>query len=558
MGRRYAAALVDASSIFGALVLVSGGLWLRNHGRFPGFDIDLTWYGPYFAPLALCLMTGWRPGGYVLGWVDRAAVRFDALSRGVARRWVLLAVGLVIAAHSGAVYLRYMSFQAGMDLAIYANACRNGLFSTMKGDVWLLADHFEPLLGAFVPLCRRFDPALVLLFAQELSFGIGALGLYALAVRRDWRKSQAATLALLYLGFLGNVIIAYYDFHLLALALGIVPWLWWAIESEHYAGAALIGMLYIGLKESVPLSIVGLGGYLLLVGPGRRRWLGVFFLIAGAGSFVLIMKVVYPLFRHGEETMYFAKYYGHLGANMGEFVRTIVTRPLYFLSTLTTRLKIEYVIAIFAPFLFLPVFRPQYWLPIAPAIFVNIASNDNNLLGRAYHYEAEIYPVLFALAVVAFRSVRLRAAWLAVLVILFSAASPLAAIRRNRPTAFQHRLQAQLSRHVPSDVAVAAPQRLAAHLTSIPRLYMFDYWHMEEDWKRADVVVVGYPGDRLGWYAWSVLQYLTLPRMLPMLRPLYRDPNDPNFRVYEVLRPQPALTRNAPTPPGSAPGSAAM
>jgi hypothetical protein len=123
--------------------------------------------------------------------------------------------------------------------------------------------------------------------------------------------------------------------------------------------------------------------------------------------------------------------------------------------------------------------------------------------------------------------------------VMFSVPSASATIRRNQPTAFQKRLREQLEWHVPRDVAVAAPQRIAAHLTRIPRLYMFDYWQMEQDWKRADVVVVGYPGERLGWYRWTVLEYLKLPRMRPLLRPLYQDPHDPNFRVFEVLRSQP-------------------
>jgi hypothetical protein len=205
-----------------------------------------------------------------------------------------------------------------------------------------------------------------------------------------------------------------------------------------------------------------------------------------------------------------------------------------------TRVKLEYLAAVLAPFLFLPFVRPQYLLPIAPALFVNMASNDPNLLGRSYHYEAEIYPVLFAVALIAFRTTRVRGVWLAALLVLYSAPSASAAIRRSQPTPAQQRLRQQLATHVPSDQAVAAPQRIAAHLTAIPRLYMFDYWHMEQDWKRADLVVVGYPGERLGWYDWSVLEYLKLPRMLPLLRRAYQDPRDPHFRVYEVLRADPA------------------
>jgi hypothetical protein len=216
-----------------------------------------------------------------------------------------------------------------------------------------------------------------------------------------------------------------------------------------------------------------------------------------------------------------------------------VTRPFYFLSTLFTAPKRAYLFALFLPFLFLPIVRPQFLLPIIPALLVNIASNDQNLLSLGYHYEAEIYPALFAMAVIgfgAFRDVRYRNVWLGVLLVMFSAPSATATMRRYQPNSVQRRLHAQLQTHVPRGVAVAAPQRLAAHLTRIPRLYMFDYWHMEQDWKRADVVVIGYPGERLGWYGWNVLEYLKLPRMMPMLRPIYEDPKDPHFRIFEVVR----------------------
>jgi uncharacterized membrane protein len=539
MWRRVAAGLIDLSSLLGLFVYVTGGYWHRSHGRGLGFDVDFTNYGPLFWPLALCLVFGYRPGGYVLPAIERARGWFEGLPGRKRNALVVLSIALLTVAMSGAVYARYMTFQAGMDLAIYANACRNALFSTMKGDVWLLADHFEPLLIVFTPLCRQFDPAVVLLFAQELGFGLGAAGVYALGRARGWPAGQAWLVAMLYLGFTGNVTVASYDFHLLTLALAVIPWLWWALEVDRYALAALFALLFIGLKESAPLSLAGLGLYLLLVGPNKRRFVGAGMFVAGAGAFIVIMKVVYPFFRNGEETMYFAKYYGHLGANLGEFVRTIVTRPIYFVSTLLTQPKRDYMIALFMPFLFLPVVRPQYMLPIAPALLVNIASNDPNLLGLTYHYEAEIYPTLFAMALIAFGTIqeqRLRRFWLAGLLVLFSAPSATATFRRFQPNPVQKRLHAQLKAHVPKGLAVAAPQRIAAHLTYIPKLYMFDYWHMEQDWKRADVVVIGYPGERLGWYGWSVLEYLKLPRMLPMLRPIYQDPDDPHFRIFQVVR----------------------
>jgi hypothetical protein len=167
-------------------------------------------------------------------------------------------------------------------------------------------------------------------------------------------------------------------------------------------------------------------------------------------------------------------------------------------------------------------------------VLVNILSNDPNLLGRTYHYEAEISPALFAMAVIAFTASRLRPLWLAVLLVAFTAPSALGVARWNVPTPAQRRLLAQLREHVPHDKAIAAPQRIAAHLTDRERLYMFDYWQMEDDWKRADIVVLGYHGDSMGWYSTKTFELEKFPKMLPGLRQIYQDPKDPKFRLYEV------------------------
>jgi uncharacterized membrane protein len=533
MLRALLARVIDFSTYAGLLVLITGGLRTRKHPVLP--DINLMLFGPLFLPLAICLVLGYRPAGSrVIAWCDRAVSWFDALAPERRRIYVVATIALAMSAHLLVALLRHLSFQTGMDLAIYANACRGALYSTMKGDVWIFADHFEPVLLFFTPLCRAISPSVALLIVQTVSFGVGALGIYALACHQRYRPSLAWLVAMLYLEFSSNVTLAYYDFHLLALTLGVIPWLWYAIAAERYGWVIALGLVYFGLKESVALSLIGLGAYLVFQARGNGKRVGVMFVVFGVVSFGLIMKFVYPYFRHGEETMYFAKYYGHLGRNLHEFVMTFVTRPNYFFYSLFRPPKLEYIAALLLPFLFFPLVRPVYLLPVIPAVLVNILSNDPAMLGRAYHYEAEISPALFAMAVIAFSASRFRGLWLAVMLVAFTAPSALGIARWNMPTKAQNRLRGQLEAHVPRDKAIAAPQRIAAHLTDRERLYMFDYWRMEEDYKRADIVVIGYHGDSMGWYSFKTFEEEKFPRMLPDLHQIYEDPKDPNFRLYEV------------------------
>lgn len=534
MFRRFLGLVVDVGCLAGVFTLLTGGLRTRHHPVFG--DLSLMHYGPFFLPLAACLALNYTPeGSHALRLVRQLAARFDALPERKQKLFTLISLAVALLAHGLIIYLRYATFQASMDLAIYANACRGALFSTMKGDVWLFADHFEPLLILFTPLCRVFSPALSLLAVQTISWGIGTYGIYTLARLQGYRPSLAWLCAMLYLNFSGHATIAYYDFHLLSLALGLLPWLWWAIAAERYGLLIVFALLYLGLKESAALSLIGIGAFLAFSKNRKQRALGIGFVALGALTFALIMKVVYPAFRGGEGTMYFAKYYGHLGKDLPEFVHTALTRPGYFLYHLLKPAKLEYLFALLLPFLFFAIRYPLYLLPIAPAILVNILSNNPNLLGRQYHYEAEIYPALFAMAVIAITDPRLRAVWLGVLVVAFTSQSALGLARWNLPTRDQRKLAKLLAEHVPRDRAIAAPQRIAAHLTDRPKLYMFDYWQMEDDWKRADLVVVGFHSKSLGWYDWSVLQNTKLPRMRPYVRTVYQDPQDPRFEILEVL-----------------------
>jgi uncharacterized membrane protein len=534
MFRRFLGVVVDVGCLAGTFTLLTGGLRTRHHPLFG--DLSLMYFGPYFLPLALCLAFDFKAeGSRALRWVRAWIERFDALPERSQRLWTVATIAVALLTHLLFILLRYYSFQSSMDLAIYANACRGALYSTMKGDVWLFADHFEPLLILFTPLCRAFSPAVSLLIGQTICWGIGTYGIYRLARQRGYRPALAWLVAMLYLNFTGNVTIAYYDFHLLSLALGLLPWMWWAVAAERYGWLVVLSLAYLGLKESAAVSLIGFGAFLAFTKNRKQRIVGLSFVLLGAVTFVLIMKVVYPAFRGGEGTMYFAKYYGHLGKDLPEFLHTAITRPGYFLYHLLRPTKLEYITALLFPFLFFALRYPLYLLPVLPAILINILSNNPNLIGATYHYEAEIYPALFAMAVIAFTNTQWRAVWLTTLLVLFTAQSTLGLSRWNLPTRDQRNLQKFLAQHVPHDRAIAAPQRIAAHLTDRPKLYMFDYWGMEDDWKRADLVVVGFHSNSMGWYNWKILQNKKLPRMRPYLKQVYQEPSDPRFQVFEVL-----------------------
>lgn len=534
-------ACVDLSTCAGLVLLFSGISQLR----LPVLG-ELRWgtYGGCFLPLAACLVFGIRAERSALFMlIERWRPRLDALPAGAMTLLLWASMAVICVGHGVVVFRRHLGFMTGMDLAIYANACRGALYSTMKGDVWIFADHFEPILLLFTPLCRvTSSPAGALLVVQLFAFACGGHGIFALARTQGWSASSAWLASIVYLLFAGTVAPAYYDFHLIALALGLIPWIWYALRARRYRLLLSLGLLSLGLKESAALSLAGFGAYLLCQREPQQRRVGMIFVAAGVTTFLLISNVVFPLFRHGEGTMYYSKYYGHLGSSPSEIIKNVVARPALLVETLFTSAKIKYVLALLLPFLLIHVRKPVLLLPVLPAIAINVLSNDPYLIKSICHYDSEIYPALFAMGVIAFTQAgRFRALWLAVMVVACLGPSPVAVARGIVVNQHHARLRKQLEDYAPHDRSIAAPQAIAAHLTDRKGLYMFDYFGMQDDWSRAEVVLIGFATPMAGIYRWSTLNRTILPEMEKRMRLVFQAPDDPRFRLYETMGRMPTL-----------------
>lgn len=532
-------ALVDVTAIIGVLVFLTGGLFLRSDEAAIRVWVDLRAFGPWWCVLALAY---WVGRDTAVTRLLRATERWVMGLEDIAWRRISVALlALLAIAHTLATIQRHLAFETGMDLTIYANACRNGLFSTTKGDVWLFADHFEPVLWLFGPLCKILDPAIVLLVAQGTALGLGAVGIAELA--RSSGASRLTAFALAFLFAQGAAVLqtVYYDFHLLALVIAVYPWLWFAIVRRRWALSLTLALLALGLKESVGPTLAGLGAYLVL--QRDRRVAGVVAMVLGTVTFGVVLAVVYPHFRSGEGTAYFAKYYGHLGSDFGSFARTLLTRPFYVLSTLLTPKKLSYIVRILAMTGFVVLLRPRLLLPALPALLINLLSNDPNLFSFHYHYEAEIIPMLVC-GIIAdppkwtYKAITPWRAF-AFAQLLALGMSPTAALRTFAPTADDYALQKALHERVvkvSAREAVAATQRVAAHLTEIPRLYIIDYLGHERDYQRADVVVAAYPDHKLGFVDAAEFERTTVPLLDATLSKTYEDPWLRGFRIWRAQR----------------------
>jgi hypothetical protein len=272
----------------------------------------------------------------------------------------------------------------------------------------------------------------------------------------------------------------------------------------------------------------------------------------GFASFFLIMKVAFPYFRGGAESLYFTKYYGHLGQSMSEVVGSILFKPLLVVETVLTKEKLIYLLKVFGPFLFAAFVRPHFLIPVIPALMVNLLTSHPYLSSAGFHYEADIYPWLFVASVLLSRDhlflqrwhwllnkiplkhlpkrLSYRSAWLLVLLCFFGGKS-LAWYSGSYPISHQqlvirNYLLAERGQWVNAKVAAFEP--LAPHLTTVRHLFLL------ERWRDADWVIIGYPTGKGSWiHSTEQIESTMIPEISKDFDLSYQDPIYPTFRIWK-------------------------
>lgn len=337
-------------------------------------------------------------------WFDYAAYAFVA-------GYILLFITLTV--------LRYLSFNVGYlddytswDLGQYDQIVWNSLNGRLFENSFIpdapnfLGKTFAPILLAFVPLYALWSTPIVLLVAQTVALGLGALPMYWFARARVGR-GLAFMLAFAYLlsPAMQNTNVA--EFHEVALLTPFLAYTAFFLLRQHYKGFLICLALSLLVKEEVAFIVVMFGVYIFLF--QRRRAFGVGLALFGVAWTVLLLQFLIPYFRTGVwgGTFYYfgggvltGGRYDYLGKSVSEILTTIFTRPDIIFAEISQPLKIAYVLYLIVPLAFLPIAGIEISAISLPTFAYTLLSRypHQQSLGAAYH--APILPFLFFGAVV--------------------------------------------------------------------------------------------------------------------------------------------------------------
>lgn len=321
-----------------------------------------------------------------------------ALTAAYAAYFVLFTLGRHQSFHTHAFDLGWQ--QQAFYTLLHTGNPRITLWATLNH----LGNHFQPLYYLLAPFYAIGQDATTLLVLQSVLLSTAALPIYLVARRRLGDPRIALALAIVYLLYPPLHGVNNYDFHGLSLLIPISAFLLYALESEKYRLFWVMLALALITREDAPISLSGVGLYLLL--RRERRRMGLIVLAICVAYFLMVGVIMRALDGYPDLGNYWALTLPEDRSFTG-VLATLVTNPHYVVRhVFLDPAKLEYLIHLLLPLAFLPVLAGRSALLIAPGLAIMLLSNTFFNYSIATPYSSHVTAQLFFLATLGIERVR--------------------------------------------------------------------------------------------------------------------------------------------------------
>ncbi len=376
-------------------------------------------------------------------------------------------------------WIRYEAFEAGFDLAIFVQAVWNTvhgnfLYSSIKGGICLLGDHFSPLLALLaLPYAAWPDPKCLLLI-QSLAAASCVFPIARLAQDRLQNSKLGVLFAAAFVFYLPVINAVRFEFHPELLAMPILLWAFHALITGRQWRASFLLFFSLLAKENVALVTFAYGVYAFTALPKAKRF-GIFWVVFSGLYFFAATSYVIPFFS-GEEYFYLrGNYTAWLRQGSGAFARHLLRLDSW-----------GYLFKIFAPLGFLSFLGGTSFLLTVPMLLQNLTARNEVALSIFFQYTALLTPFVFISAIEGARRWTARhsrrlAFYMMAASLLMAGPSEFYIMSRNWARGPQNRgaMDVFFSK-IPPQLSVRAQEFLAPHLAGRRELHIYENQHPRE------------------------------------------------------------------------------
>ena len=401
----------------------------------------------------------------------------------------LIALGLAFAVFVGVFVAQTWALHRhfgtyGFDVGIYDQGTwllsrLRAPFVTVRG-LNLFGEHASYILILVAPLYRLWADPRLLLLLQAIALALPAWVVYRLGTRHLGNPAAGLAVAIAYLAFPAMQWALTWQFHPETLAAGFLALAALAADGRRTRLMAVWLGLALLCREDVGLVVAGFGGLLMLTG---QRTVGRRVLIAGLIWWVLATFLFIP-WANGRQTNLFEINYGITGVGPIALLKALPSMLGRALATALSNQGLGYLLLVLVPLLGLPLLAPKALLPVAPALFLNLAAIPPEQHQIRYQYLATSAPFLAIAAVAGLQVVASRRrALLAPLLIALVVAS-LVMDQRFGPAPWSHdkivataspgdQARRRALAMIPADAPVSAQFNLVPHLSHRVKIFEF-------------------------------------------------------------------------------------
>lgn len=421
--------------------------WRRNFSRFFAFSVA----GPFIVALTTSNIEVRRPF-HTMFFITVAAVCLlptAAVSWEAAREWrenrtrsapewvgSLAASAVVVFLIAGYSYwfaritinghhaLHTRIFDLGIyDNIFYQSSHGNFLGCTLSRSGSHIPGHFDPILALLSPLYLIDPRAETVLRLQAIWCALGVVPAYLVGRHHVGTKWAGVVFAVAWAVYPALHGANSYEFHSLTLLAPLLLFLLYFLTTGRVKSFFALLPIVLLVREDVSLLVCCLGFTALLTRDPRLTRLGwvtfgiaaVYFVVTktlimpsvqnAAASAAATMATVDPL---GGKTG-FAWYYKDLipkGGGLRDMLAALLTNPTFALDLALRQPKVIFLLQLFLPLAFLPLFAKPWRFAMAFGLFYILLATRSAVFSIGFQYSVVLFPVLFALAPIGI--VRLR------------------------------------------------------------------------------------------------------------------------------------------------------
>ncbi len=210
--------------------------------------------------------------------------------------WLLVGWIIILSAlYSMLSILRHNHFQSGgFDLGLYDQAVWQYAhflkpYNTVKVR-HILGDHLTLTLPLLAPLFWLWENVRILLVFQAFWLSFSSLAIYRLCRLRKFSPLASINLSFIYSLFYGIQYLVFFDFHPVAIGVGLIPWFVYFLESGQKRALFISGVFLLLTQENMGIALACLGLIYLFQKKYRRTALA--FIVGGFTWSFLAAKII--------------------------------------------------------------------------------------------------------------------------------------------------------------------------------------------------------------------------------------------------------------------------